>query len=37
MGPDRDVSQVLASAAMFIGVVNSLVFGGWAQERTSPG
>ena len=36
MGPDRDVSQVLASAAMFIGVVNSLVCGGWVGILVAP-
>jgi hypothetical protein len=36
MGPSRDVSQVLASAAMFIGVVNSLVCGGWVGILAAP-
>jgi hypothetical protein len=36
LGPRRDVGQVLASAAMFIIVVNGLATGGWFAILFSP-
>jgi heme A synthase len=36
MGPDRTALQFLASAAMFIVVVNALVAGGWIGIMVSP-
>jgi len=37
MGPKRDVTQLLASASLFITTVTALVAGGWVGILVSPG
>jgi hypothetical protein len=36
MGPERDVTQAIASASVFIVVVNALVAGGWVGILVNP-